>query len=198
VVGLFGAVDAVAAFDEFGPVVVGGGSVEAEVVVPVTIFDAVADVGFAEHRGLVTGVVEEIGEEGDVGGEWGGGYLLVVECAGGAGPETGESCGAGGSAESVGAEGVAEADALATNAVLVGGLEDGMAGDAESVGALAFGVDEEEVGSLGSRGCGGECESRGGGHGSGYGEAALEEFTAGWVAQTMLLLVRLLNYRDGF
>ena len=149
-VGFFGAVDAVAAFDEPGFVVVGGGSVEAEVVVPVAVFDAVADVGFAEHRGLVAGVVEEVGEEGDVGGEWGGGYLLVVECAGGARPEAGESRGAGGCAEGVGAEGVAEADTLAADAILVWGLEDGMASDAESIGALAFSVDEEQVGALGS------------------------------------------------
>jgi len=157
VVCFFGIVDAVAAFDEAGLVVVGGGGVEAEVVVPVAIFDAIADVGFAEHRGLVAGVVEEIGEDGDVGWQWGGGYLFVVECAGGAGPEAGKSCCAGRGAESVGAEGVAEADALAADAVLVRSLEDGMAGDAERVCALAFGVDEEQVGALGSRGRGGEC-----------------------------------------
>ena len=57
-VGCSGVVDAVAAFDEAGLVVVGGGCVEAEVVVPVAVFDAVADVGFAEHRGLIASVVE--------------------------------------------------------------------------------------------------------------------------------------------
>ena len=131
------------------------------------VFDAVADVSLAEHRGLVAGVMEEVGEDGDIGGKWGGGYLFVVECAGGAGPEAGESRGARGSAEGVGAEGIAEADAFAADAVLVGGLEDGMAGDAEGVGALAFGIDEEQVGALGSRRCGGQCESGSGGHGSG-------------------------------
>jgi len=189
VVGFFGAVDTFAAFDESGFVVVGGGGVEAEVVVPLAVFDAVADVGFAEHRGLVTGIVEEVGEEGDIGGEWSGCDLFVVECSRGAGPEAGESCGAGGSAEGVGTEGVAEADTFAADAILVGRLEDGMAGDAEGVGALAFGIDEEQVGTLGSgrRGC--ECERGCGGHGTGDSEAALEEFAAGWseVAQTMLL-----------
>ena len=127
--------------------VVVAGVVVAEVVVPVTVFDAVVHVDLAEDGDLVAGLLEEVGEERNVGRERLA-EVLVGEGAGGAGVHAGERGGAGGSAEGVGAEGVVEAHAFDADAVVIGGLEDGMAGEGEAVGAVAFAEEVDEVGAF--------------------------------------------------
>lgn len=132
-----------ALFEERVGVVVAG-IVVAEVIVPVTLFDAVVHVDFPENRDLVASLAEEIGEERNVGGERGA-EVLVGESSGGAGVHAGERGGTGGSAECIGAEGVVEEHAFGADAVVIGGSEDRMAFERECVGALALAEEVDEV-----------------------------------------------------
>jgi hypothetical protein len=150
----------------------------AEVVVPVAIFDAVVHVDLAEDGDLVAGLLEQVGEEGDVGGERLS-EVLVREGSGRAGVHAGERDSASGRAEGVGAEGVREAYAFRADAIVVGSLEERMAGEGEAVGALAFAEEVDEVwGLLFCLGGGGRGMEAGGSEGSG-GERSVEEVAAG-------------------
>jgi hypothetical protein len=177
VVLLFGADGAIASFFEEGVGVVVAGVVVAEVVVPVPLFDAVVHVDFAEDGDLVAGLLEEVGEERDVGRERLA-EVLVGERSGGARIHAGERGGAGGSAECIGAEGVVEAHAFGADAVVIGGFEERVAGERQGVGALAFAeeVDNVRPFRLCLRGCG-SGRNAAGGEGSG-GERSVEEVAA--------------------
>jgi len=102
--------------------------------------------------------------------------MLVGEGSGGTGVHTGERGCACGSTEGVRAEGVVEVHALGADAVLIGGFEDGMSGEGEGVGALAFAEEVDEVGALwfylrfGWRGCYAGCGER-----ARHGECALKK-----------------------
>ena len=151
----------------------------AEVIVPVALLEAVAAVDLAEDGDFVAGLAQQIGKERNVRRQRKV-EVFVGQCAGGAGVLAGERRGARGSAERVGAEGILEAHALAADAVVIGGFENGIAGDGQGVGALALAEKEDEVGPFG-RGLGlqhGRRE-RGSDGCAGNGERALQEFAAG-------------------
>jgi len=166
---------AVAAFLEEWTLVVVARVVMAEVVVPMTVFDAVVHVNLAEDGDLVACLLEEVGEERNVRGQRGA-EMLVGEGSCGAGVHAGKRGGAGGSAECVGAEGVVEAHTFFADAIVIRGLEDGVTGEGEGVSSLSFAEEVDDVWTLllALRGGG----NSGGGEGSGDGEGALEEVAA--------------------
>lgn len=59
---------ALAPFSKARVVIVGDRCVEAEIVIPVAVFQAIARMDFAEDGSFISGIVEQIGEDGNIGG----------------------------------------------------------------------------------------------------------------------------------
>jgi len=142
-----GADGAVASLFEERAFVVVAGIIVAEVVVPVALFDAVVHMDLAEDGDLVSSLLEEVSEERNVGRQRRA-QVLVGERAGGAGVHAGERRSTGRSAERIGAEGIVEAHALGSDAVVIGGSQDGMTGEGEGIGALTFAEEVDDVGAF--------------------------------------------------
>src|SRR5215469_6154493 len=141
---LLGADFAFTAFFEKGIGVVVAWIVVAEVIVPITLLDAVGKVHFAEDGDFVARFAKNVGEERNVGGQ-GNVEALVGQRSGGVGVHAGHRYGTSGSAEGIGAEGVAKEDAFTADTVVIWCLQDRIACDRESVGALAFAEEKDEV-----------------------------------------------------
>ncbi len=151
--------------------------VVAEVVVPVALFDTVVHMNFAEDGNFVSGLLEQVGEEGDVGRERSF-EVLVGESSGRARVHAGERRGAGGSAESVSAEGVVEEHSLLPDAVVIWSLEDGVTGEGESIGALTLTKKVDDVWALRlCLRCGWRCRNSCCRKSAGYSQCSLKEVT---------------------
>ena len=129
---------------EFGVVVFSLAGEDA-VVVEVGGFDL--EVPFADHGGVVSGFAEFDREHLFAGFDFAGEVVGTVDVV----VLAGESTGAGGGADRVGAEGVFEEHALVGEAVDVGGggdLGEAAAVGADGVGGVVVGHDVEDVGRL--------------------------------------------------
>ena len=138
------------AFLEEWAFVVIGSIIMSEVVIPVTFFDTVRNMHLAEDGNLVAGFVENVGKERNIRRQWDL-QMLVRERSGGARVHASQRHCARRCAESIGAECILKAHALAADAVVIGRLENCIARDGERVGTLAFPEEKDQIWTLCSR-----------------------------------------------
>jgi hypothetical protein len=121
-----------------------------EIVIPIAILYSIADVDLAENRDLIACLMQKIGEEGNVGGQRDV-QMLVGQGSRRAGIHARKRGGAGRRAEGVRTKGIAKADALAPNAVMVRSLQNRMSRNRESIGTMPFAKEKDQVRALLSR-----------------------------------------------
>src|ERR1039457_2059122 len=104
------------------------GIVVAEIIIPITIFNTVRRVHLSEDGNLIAGLVKNVSEERNVGRQRKI-EMLVGERSRRTRIHARESCRTRRSTESVGAEGILESHAFAADAVVIGRLQNRIAGD---------------------------------------------------------------------
>ncbi len=133
------------AFPEHRMVIVRTWRVVAEIVIPFALPDSIADVRLAAKRDFITGLLEEIGEERNRGGQRIPGVVAERSGRVRVHPRQNDRAGRGRCTERIRHERIAEVHALAADPVVVWRLEKAIAGQAEGVSALPFSQHEDNV-----------------------------------------------------